>query len=276
MHVLRRDKDVLLVVEPSAAAALAARFDQSIFTEDVTIADRSPVVASIAVHGPAAHAAVAAAVGDARADLVRAPLLQDRLVTCPLEAGELVAFGSSWLGVGGVRVIGPGPEVRSVRERLRAAGLPEIGAAALEARRIEAGTPVYGVDMTADTIPLEAGIEGRAISTTKGCYVGQEIIVRILHRAHGRVARRIVGLVADAAELARGTSVYADGREVGVVTSAAWSPALGSRVALAMVHRDAFDAGMLVVLGGLSGPLATVRELPLVPRMPGALGSSGA
>ena len=57
-----------------------------------------------------------------------------------------------------------------------------------------ADVPRFGVDMDADTIPLEAGIEDRAISQTKGCYVGQEIIIRVLHRGQGRVARRLVGL----------------------------------------------------------------------------------
>src|SRR6185436_13237615 len=60
--------------------------------------------------------------------------------------------------------------------------------------RIEAGQPQFGVDMDVETIPLEAGIEDRAISLTKGCYVGQEIIIRMLHRGGGRVARRLVML----------------------------------------------------------------------------------
>ena len=66
-----------------------------------------------------------------------------------------------------------------------------------EVARIEAGQPRFGVDMDEDTIPLEAGIEGRAISLTKGCYVGQEIIIRMLHRGQGRVAKRLVGLILD-------------------------------------------------------------------------------
>ena len=61
-----------------------------------------------------------------------------------------------------------------------------------ETLRIEAGRPRFAVDMDTDTIPLEAGIEDRAISLTKGCYVGQEVIVRVLHRGHGRVARKLV------------------------------------------------------------------------------------
>ena len=68
--------------------------------------------------------------------------------------------------------------------------------------------------MTSETIPLEAGIEGRAISMTKGCYVGQEVIIRILHRGHGRVARRLAGLMVDGT--ARSTiRISARGRRAG-------------------------------------------------------------
>ena len=67
-----------------------------------------------------------------------------------------------------------------------------------EAVRIESGRPRFGVDMDTDTIPLEAGLEERAISRSKGCYVGQEVIVRVQDRGQGRVAKRLVGLTFDA------------------------------------------------------------------------------
>ena len=94
--------------------------------------------------------------------------------------------------------------------------------------------------MTNDTIPLEAGIEDRAISLTKGCYVGQEIIIRVLHRGQGRVARRLVGLTLDpmASVPGSGSTIRVDDREIGLVTSAAMSPALGRPIALGYVHRD--------------------------------------
>ena len=57
---------------------------------------------------------------------------------------------------------------------------------------MDAGRPLFGVDMDTETIPLEAGLLDRAISTTKGCYVGQEMIIRVLHRGGGRVAQRLV------------------------------------------------------------------------------------
>ena len=75
-------------------------------------------------------------------------------------------------------------------------------------------------------IPLEAGIEQQAISFTKGCYVGQEVIIRVLHRGHGRVAQKLVGLLLEPGRdvPAPGTALQADGREVGAVTSSVHSP----------------------------------------------------
>ena len=99
--------------------------------------------------------------------------------------------------------------------------------------------------MDDDTIPLEAGIEDRAISLTKGCYVGQEIIIRVLHRGQGRVARRLVGLALEPSAIvpAKGDRIRSGEREVGTVTSAVASPALGRPLALGYVHRDFAGAG---------------------------------
>jgi folate-binding protein YgfZ len=149
-----------------------------------------------------------------------------------------------------------------LREALQAAGAAAAGPGIVEAARIEAGCPVFGIDMTEDTIPLEAGIEDRAISFSKGCYVGQEVIVRVLHRGHGRVARRLVGLRIDGDAAARGMRIRAADREIGVVTSAAVSPRHGP-IAMGYVHRDFAAPGTRVEIEGASGHLpAVVRELP--------------
>jgi folate-binding protein YgfZ len=121
--------------------------------------------------------------------------------------------------------------------------------------------------MQEETIPLEAGIEDRAISLTKGCYVGQEIIIRILHRGHGRVARKLVGL-----SFAEGTGVPEAGavitsgtREIGSVTSAADSPALGRPVALGYVHRDFVEPGTSVAVAGVPAHVAALPFVPVTP-----------
>jgi folate-binding protein YgfZ len=141
------------------------------------------------------------------------------------------------LGVPGFCVYLEPSREREVIAALVEAGAREVSYEAIEAARIEAGYPVFGVDMTDDTIPLEAGIEDRAISMTKGCYVGQEVIIRVLHRGHGRVARKLVTLRLDSVVPPRGARLFAADRDVGFVTSAAASPRLGP-IAMGYVHRD--------------------------------------
>lgn len=258
MEVLRRDDDVLLAVEPDGASGVAERFDRSIFTEDVRIEDRSAATSSFGMHGPHAHDALARAVDGVPGDGVRAALRDGRHVTIPFDDGEVVVYGTTYLGVPGARVAGPAARLAPIQGAL-ATRYPVLGPEAFAARRIEAGTPVFGIDMTAETIPLEAGIEARAISTTKGCYVGQEIIVRILHRAHGRVARRLVGLAIDSDVVpGAGAIVRAAEREAGRITSAAWSPAAGGPLALAIVQREFVEAAAGLSVDGKSARLVSL------------------
>jgi aminomethyltransferase len=112
-----------------------------------------------------------------------------------------------------------------------------IDAEALEALRIEAGVPRWGVDMDENTIPNEAGLENRAINHGKGCYIGQETIARI--KTYGHVNRRLVQLALTGQDVpARGDKIVADGREVGQVTSAVFSSRLGKPLALGYVRRE--------------------------------------
>ena len=130
--------------------------------------------------------------------------------------------------------------------------LPAIDFDTFEVIRIERGVPRFLVDMNEDTIPLEAGIEDRAISFTKGCYVGQEIIVRVTHRGGGRVAKKLVRWVtvgdepivppAESKIVAGSRTQLDDEKEIGRVTSATLSPRLNRVVGLGYVHRD-FTAG---------------------------------
>jgi tRNA-modifying protein YgfZ len=128
--------------------------------------------------------------------------------------------------------------------------------------RVESGVPAFLTDMGEETIPLEAGLEN-AISHTKGCYVGQEIIVRIRDRAHGRVARRLVGLrFSSHAVPSVPQDVKRDGRHAGRLTSAVMSPAVGSPIGLATLLRDFTDPGTPVVLE--DGMPAVVVPLPFI------------
>ncbi|HET9704577.1 MAG TPA: glycine cleavage T C-terminal barrel domain-containing protein [Vicinamibacterales bacterium] len=131
------------------------------------------------------------------------------------------------------------------------APLAEIDLDTFEVIRIERGVPRFLADMDETTIPLEAGIEDRAISFTKGCYVGQEIIVRVTHRGGGRVAKRLVPWHAGdnaAVVPTRDAKLFAGDREVGRVTSAAFSPGLNRIVGLGYLHRDFAERGTNVTV----------------------------
>jgi tRNA-modifying protein YgfZ len=121
------------------------------------------------------------------------------------------------------------------------ASLTEITADTFEVIRIERGVPRFLADMNEDTIPLEAGIEDRAISFTKGCYVGQEVIVRVTHRGGGRVAKKLVQWIGDeSADIVPlpESRIFSFDKHIGRVTSAAFSPNINRVVGLGYVHRD--------------------------------------
>jgi len=225
---------VLARVAPGLAASLASRFDQLIFSEDVQVADVSDQTSEIRVVGGRAAEVIAEALALDAEHLGR--LVEPAHVEC---AGGFVAR-SGGAPLPAYAIVVPVDRLQIVIASLEASGAVEISPALDDAMRVEAGRPAFGVDMTSDTIPLEAGLLERAISTTKGCYVGQEIVVRILHRGGGRVARRVVTLALDEnPELpAAGAALLTGGREVGMLTTVVRSPLRGSPIALGVVQRD--------------------------------------
>jgi len=262
MDVLRRQDDVLLDVEPEVREALLRRFDQSLFTEDVTIADRSGDLRSIGVYGPEAAGALRAAVAGASGSGAFTPPETNRHVSVTHEESEVIVLGTDRLRVSGFHLFGPPRAIAALGAALVTAGAARLTPLAAESLRIEAGVPRFGADMTDDTIPLEAGIEERAISMTKGCYVGQEVIVRVLHRGQGRVARRLVGLRASGAlALSPAARLESGGRDVGFVTSSIVSPRFGP-IALGYVHRDFTQPGTRLTPAGAGSTEVTVALLP--------------
>jgi folate-binding protein YgfZ len=168
-----------------------------------------------------------------------------------LTAESLIVTRDDGFDLPGFDVYVPRDAGHSLRDKLRSAGAVQASAETIDVLRIEAGRPRFGVDMSTDTIPLEAGIENRAISFTKGCYVGQEVIIRVMHRGHGRIARRLVRLVLPGAALpSRGDKVFSGGQQVGEITSAVESPKVGGPMAMAYVHRDQTGPGTALLVNG--------------------------
>ena len=155
----------------------------------------------------------------------------------------------------GVDVIGDSDAADAVRAALEERGAVPGDEAVAEVLRVERGRPRYGLDMDDTTIPQEAGLNDRAVSFTKGCYVGQETVARLFYR--GKPNRHLRGLRL-ASPASTGEAILLADREVGRVGSAAVSPVHGP-IALALVRREA-GPGTRVTVG--EGGEAEVVELP--------------
>jgi folate-binding protein YgfZ len=274
MRVLELGDSILLDLDRSLTPALRDRLDQFIFAEDVTVADESDALAQLGLYGPRCATVLAVALrnisgpsGDVPPDAERLGKLRPFENVSVSSSVPAIVAASDDFGVGGFELFIDAGARDSLYQALSEAGAVQIDRDTADVTRVEAGRPLFGVDMDAETIPLEAGIEERAISHTKGCYVGQEIIIRVLHRGHGRVARRLVGLRIDGSVPVRGDSISAGEREVGAVTSAAHSPRLGHPIALGYVRREHAEPGTTLTVSGPQGPVpATVVTLPFVPQ----------
>ena len=280
LRILATREALLLDVPTVARATVAARFEQFIITEDVLVEDVTARVARLGVHGPTAVQVVAKALDVPAA--VLAALAEHAHVDVEFQDAPVIVAGCHALGGPGFDVYCAAERVTDVAARLFAKGAHDITADAWDTLRIEAGLPLFGVDMDTDTIPLEAGLEANAISQTKGCYVGQEVVIRILHRGGGRVVRKLVGWTADERSAdeadvpAPGTAFRVDGKDVGRITSAAWSPTLRRLVGLGYAHRDHTEPGTKLSVA-LDPPVAvTVATLPLVATPSGAASVAGA
>jgi folate-binding protein YgfZ len=156
----------------------------------------------------------------------------------------------------GVDVLCDSADTDALRAALLAAGAAEVSEQIADCLRIERGRPRYGVDLDDTVIPQEAGLNERAVSFTKGCYVGQETVARLFYR--GNPNRRLRGL-RTVTLLSPGTQLSYEGRSVGRITSAAVSPRCGP-IALALVRREA-PVGAFVSAGAASAD-GEVVELP--------------
>ena len=238
MWVVAISDSLLLDIPASLSAPLATRLDGLIFAEDVQIDDVSGELAVFQLFGSTPAEGIATA-------LVADDTYGIGSHAAYVSLAELPSFLAS---------SSPAPA--------------EVTLDTLDILRIEAGVPRFLVDMTDETIPLEAGIEDRAVSFTKGCYVGQEIIVRVTTRGGGRVARKLVGLVAPgtAAPLPVGSTLYAGDRAVGRITSSVFSQRRGDVIALGYAHRDFAEPGTSLEIdaNGERRPVI-LHALPFVP-----------
>jgi folate-binding protein YgfZ len=273
LWIVATDEALLLDVPAPLAAGLATRLDSLIFAEDVQVEEVSAEMPCTHILG----AGVQGAVQGAGVQEPAAPRLAEDAGRAKTGAGVLIPDGT--YGVPALVAYGDLDVLLDAHGLSWLRGAPQVDLDTFDVLRIEAGVPKFLVDMTEDTIPLEAGIEHRAISFTKGCYVGQELIVRVTQRGGGRVAKKLVGLALEGVDLAAGPDdrttlasgapIHTGARAIGHVTSAAFSPRLGRVIALGYVHRDFVTPDTHVeVLDGAHRRPAVVTTLPFVAPAP--------
>jgi len=234
--------DLWLDTEPETAATVERHLRMYSVGREVEVEDVSGEWSILSVIGPAAAEMAGTS-----------PLAPEHVQRFYEREGvELLAVATD-LGLDLIVRTGGAQELR---ELLRRSGAAEVTEPATEILRVEAGRPRFGREMTTATIPQEAGIDERAVSFTKGCYIGQETVARLHYR--GKPNRHLRGLRLEG-PVADGDAIAFGEREVGTVGTAVLSPSLGP-IALAIVRREA-EPGSRVVIGE-SGVRAEVVELP--------------
>jgi folate-binding protein YgfZ len=249
-QMVLEDESMGLITLPGRAPSTASFLQGKIFfMDDVSVEDRSGEIARLELVGPEIDSLLR------RFGLAEPPSADQ---VCPI---EIAGVGGRVLGqrgfVGSALLLIPSGDVQKGVDALEGAGVVPLSPESLDTLRIEAGLPAPGAELTEDYTPLEAGLD-YAISDSKGCYTGQEVIARQL--TYNKVTRRLVGLRLRA-PVSVGAAVSVEGRSVGAVTSYADSPRFGP-IALAYMKQPYHEPGVEAAIGESNGVKAVVEPLP--------------
>lgn len=265
LHIHRLREEILLDFEPGLTETVTQRLDAYIIADDVQIVDAAPHYSLLSIQGPQA----AAVAGKLALEMVLpANPLAVVWVSVP-DVGEIYCVNQPRLRTTGLELYVPVAATGMVLDKLVAAAKSLDGRAcgwqALETARIEGGIPRFGQDITESNLAPEAGVTERAISYSKGCYIGQEVIARI--RTYGQVTKELRGLqLADALTSlpAPGDKVFRDGKEVGYLTSVVRTPKSAANLALGYVRKECNTAGTELLIKSADRELtARIVDLPL-------------
>jgi folate-binding protein YgfZ len=246
-------KKFVLDTAPGQAAALIGHFEHYVITEDVQFTDRTADYCDILIAGQNAELLLSTLTGmDPPAELLSH--------TPAVIAGrKVIVRRVAFLGPNSFFVLARADDAAAICASINARGPLICDEGAVEAARLEVGTPLFGTDITPENLPQEVARDDRAISFTKGCYLGQETVARI--DAVGHVNRLLVGLKFSGEELPQsGLALLANDQPAGHVTSAAWSPSLNSPLALGYVRRT--NAKPRSQLSSAAGAVEVI-QLPL-------------
>jgi folate-binding protein YgfZ len=265
LRIFRRELpagvEVLIELPREALAGARDHFKKFVPPMFAKWADVSDSVAQLGVFGPQAREIVGRVLG------IDPPQAEDAHAEAELGGAPVMVAATRYVGLeDGFDLFVAVDAAPALWTALAEAGARPVGLGAIETLRIEAGRPRFGADLSEDVIPTEAyeesGLMERAISFGKGCYTGQEVIIRIAHRGH--VNKHLRGLLlGDAPTPAIGTRLInaETGKDAGWLTSVAYSPMLGQTVALGYVRREV-EPGATVRVGSAEGVPSTVARLP--------------
>ncbi|HTY77816.1 MAG TPA: aminomethyltransferase family protein [Candidatus Bathyarchaeia archaeon] len=249
---------ILLELPAGSTEKFLQAIDKFLISEKALFESSDDEYAIIAVQGPQAPQVLAQASGTT-------------LELAPYAHAEVSIAGAAVRVMARRDAVTPGfhcwtavSHAEALWKALRAAGAAPVGAEAAQVLRVEAGLPLYGVDVDDSVILPETRLDA-LVSYTKGCYIGQETVARVKYRGH--INRGLTGLVLDGDDLpAPGAAVLAEDREVGRITSAVRSIALGRPIALGYVRREHFEPGAAVSVKVDDALVsARVSALPFVP-----------
>ena len=281
--------ELLLDFEPGLAGKVLERLEKFIVADDVRIMDVAPHYGLLSVQGPRAGEVVnslglfaeiplklfgSVKISDATVGEIYlmncARLSHASERRAPARPVSAEQRAEPVLGAPGFDLFVPNQSLAAVADKLVAVvgqvGGRPVGWQAFETARIEAGIPRFGADMDETNLPLECGIEERAVSYHKGCYIGQEVINRVHSFGHVTKELRGLRLAGDLKSLPqRGDKLFHNGKEIGYITSAVKSPALNATIALGYVRREANQIGTELILRTAAGESpAKIVDLPFV------------
>jgi folate-binding protein YgfZ len=264
LNIYNLENEILLDFEPGLSETVKQRLEKYIIADDVQVVDVTPHYGLLSVQGPKS--------GEVVNNLQLGFILPDKALQFSSAKnetlGEIYLMNHPRIGPAGFDLFVPINSLGAVADKLIAAAKQIGGRAcgwnALEVARIEAGIPRFSADMDETNLPPEAGLDSRAVSYTKGCYIGQEVIARI--RTYGQVAKALRGLrLADDLKTlpVKGDKLFLGEKEVGYVTSAIASPSFKANIALGYIRREANKIGTELILRSQHGESAAkIVELP--------------
>jgi folate-binding protein YgfZ len=250
LNIYLLQDEILLDFEAGLTSKIAARLEKYVIAEDVQVVDVQPLYGMLTIQGPGGANLLAKLY-----PAVEVPAEPFKFVTAAKgAAGEIYLINRPRIGSNGFDLFIPVDALADVAKELIGAGASSVSEDAMEVARIEAAVPRYSVDMDESNLAPECVAAAGAISYSKGCYIGQEVIARI--RTYGQVAkslRRLTGAPVSTRVPARGETLRYGEKEVGHLTSVAQSPETGRIHALGYLRKEVpAEASVVCVVDGLA------------------------